>query len=85
MNAVAPQAAEAPRITVTRGRASQAELAAVVAVLLAAWAAQAAQAAALADAAAAAGQPDLWADRSRTWFTLPHPGPGAWRASALPR
>jgi hypothetical protein len=75
-----------PVITVTRGRATDAELAAVTAVLFAVRSA----AALAADAAAAAfaGRPGSspWAESARPRpGTLPRPGRRAWRASALPR
>jgi hypothetical protein len=74
--------AQAPVITVVRGRPTRDELAAVVPVLLAAG-----SAAGAADAAApaVAARPAVWADRARAWRVLPCPGPHAWRASALPR
>jgi hypothetical protein len=68
-----------PVITVTRGEATSAELAAVLAVLLAA---RSAVAAGLRVEPARASR---WKEHSRTRGTLPRPGPHAWRASALPR
>jgi hypothetical protein len=78
-SAAPPAGTARPVITVSKGRATPAELAAVLAVLTA----YSAQAAAAAAAHPAAGS--LWAERSRDWFTLPRPGPRSWRASALPR
>jgi hypothetical protein len=66
-----------PVLTVSRGRATPAEVAAVVAVLLSVRA-----------AAAPAGEPAMasrWAEGSRTRAVFPRPGPHSWRASALPR
>jgi hypothetical protein len=78
--------AQAPVMTVVRGRPSPDELAAVVPVLLPVLLA-AGSAAEPADAAApaVAARPAVWADRARAWRVLPRPGPHAWRASALPR
>jgi Acyl-CoA carboxylase epsilon subunit len=83
VNAVdeAPAALDAPQspvVTVTRGSLTPAELAAVLAVLFAAGAARAAAAPEI------PAPPSAWAQRSRTRSPLPPPGPGAWRASALP-
>ena len=74
-----------PVITVSRGRATDAELAAVTAVLFAVR--SAAALAADAAAAAAARRPGpSWAESARPRpGTLPRPGRRAWRASALPR
>ncbi len=67
-----------PTCTVTRGNPSDEELAAVVALLT---------------AAAAGGSPEppddsgsgsAWSSHARRVGQAPHPGPGAWRASALP-
>jgi hypothetical protein len=69
-----------PVITVTRGLATQAEIAAVVAVLLSAWT-PAAPAAPVAESA----RPSRWTEGFRTRAALPRPGPHSWRASALPR
>jgi len=65
-----------PLLRVVRGEPSDEELAAVTAVLLA--------------AAARAEEPpparrSAWADRSALMRRTPYPGPGAWRASAMPR
>ncbi|TVZ05595.1 acyl-CoA carboxylase subunit epsilon [Trebonia kvetii] len=92
MNAVngfaGPAGVEAlPVITVTRGRATDAELAAVTAVLFAVRSA-AALAADAAAAAAIARRPGSspWAESARPRpDTLPRPSRRAWRASALPR
>jgi Acyl-CoA carboxylase epsilon subunit len=70
--------AVSPVITITKGRATPAELAAVLAVL-------AARRAYVAEPAPPPAITPLWAERSRAWFTLPRPGPRSWRASALPR
>jgi hypothetical protein len=67
-----------PRITVTRGRPSPAELAAVLTLLLAAGQAPAA-------APAAAERPSGWARGARLRSVLPPSGPRAWRTSAQPR
>ncbi|WP_243718751.1 acyl-CoA carboxylase subunit epsilon [Actinomadura sp. KC06] len=76
-----------PFLQVVRGDAGPEEIAALVAVLTAR-----AQAAAARDGGAPEGtaRPSRWADRSRlvrgTFAAEPAPrGPGAWRASALPR
>ena len=94
MNAADPQAAAAARqdggeaspvpvITVTRGRATGAEIAAVTAVL---FAVRSAADAAAADAAQAERpRPSRWAESSRVRSWPSRPGPHAWRASALPR
>jgi hypothetical protein len=74
MTAVADTQAP-PLVTVTRGRATAAELAAVVAVLLAAGSA---------GTAAPPARPSAWANRARVRSQLPPFGPGAWRASSLP-
>jgi hypothetical protein len=68
-----------PAITVTRGRATRAEIAAIVAVLLSVR-----TPAAVAPAAESA-RPSRWAEGARTRTALPRPGPYSWRASALPR
>ena len=75
----AAQAGEPPVITVTRGSATPAELAAVVAVLLAV------RATAAGPPARPGSRTPGWAARGRTLTAFPHPGPGGWRASALPR
>jgi Acyl-CoA carboxylase epsilon subunit len=67
-----------PALRVVRGDATPEEIAALVAVLMA--------------RSGAAGAPDrpgrppvsAWADRSRQLRRPLHPGPGAWRRSALP-
>jgi len=65
-----------PVLRVVRGDATAEEIAALVAVLLSRPAAD--------DAEPAPSRP-AWADRSRALRRPPHPGPGAWRRSALPR
>ena len=70
---------EQQAITMTGGRATQAEIAAIVAVLLSA------RAAATPEPAAPAARPSRWAEGRRTRTALPRPGPHSWRASALPR
>jgi Acyl-CoA carboxylase epsilon subunit len=52
------------------------EIAALVAVLMAAQAAD--------DGAAPASSRSAWSDRPARLRMAPHPGPGAWRRSALP-
>jgi len=81
------QAPPVPLLAVTRGRPTDAELAAVSAVLLAAASAAAASAAAAAASARAARRPrpPLWAAGHGVRSTPPSPGPNAWHASALPR
>jgi hypothetical protein len=71
------QIAATPRIAVTRGQPSPAELAAVLAVLFAA---------AQVPAATPAGprRPSGWTRGSRLRSALPPSGPRAWHASALP-
>ncbi|KWX02426.1 acyl-CoA carboxylase subunit epsilon [Carbonactinospora thermoautotrophica] len=69
---------ETPFLRVVRGEPTAEELAAVVVVLQA-------RAAAAAGAAAPAEPPSAWRDRSRYVRRPLAPGPGAWRASALPR
>ncbi|QWF79348.1 acyl-CoA carboxylase subunit epsilon [Amycolatopsis sp. CA-230715] len=71
--------AETPRplLRVVRGTPDDAELAALTAVIAA--------------AASAGAEPEkprrrsAWADRSALVRAPHHPGPGAWRASGLPR
>ncbi|MFI0405093.1 acyl-CoA carboxylase epsilon subunit [Actinomadura sp. 3N508] len=77
-------AEDKPFLQVVRGDAGPDEIAALVAVLAAR-----AQAAAAPQGSEAA-RPSRWADRSRlvrgSFAAEPRPrGPGAWRASALPR
>jgi hypothetical protein len=69
-----------PVITVVRGKPTSAELAAAVAVLLAARGAGRAG-----GSATDAARRSLWAEHAPVRNQLPRPGPGAWRASALPR
>ena len=80
------QAPPVPVLAVTRGRPTDAELAAVTAMLLAAASAAVASAAAADAAARAARRPrhPLWAARSRTRTAFPRPGSDGWRASVLP-
>ncbi|MGH3153644.1 MAG: acyl-CoA carboxylase subunit epsilon [Streptosporangiaceae bacterium] len=68
--------AREPALRVIRGDATPEEIAALVAVLM---------------ARAASSEPDAqdqvrsaWSDRSRLVRRPLHPGPGAWRRSALP-
>ncbi len=68
-----------PVLRVVRGDATPEEIAAVVAVLLAR------SAASDAPPSSARPAPSAWADRSRLLRRPLHPGPGAWRRSALPR
>lgn len=71
--------AQPPVLRVVRGEPTDEELAAVVAVL-------AARASVTAAAAAAAARPvSHWRNRSRNIRPPQGKGPGAWRASALPR
>jgi Acyl-CoA carboxylase epsilon subunit len=69
-----------PVITVVHGRPTPTELAAVVAVLLASRGAGQAG-----GSAADGARRSLWAEPALVRNQLPRPGPGAWRASALPR
>jgi hypothetical protein len=62
---------------VIRGDASAEEIAAVVAVLMA-------RAAAVGEPEAPSPARSAWSDRSRLVRQPLHPGPGAWRRSALP-
>ena len=64
-----------PLLRVVRGEPSDEELAALTAVLLGAAAARAAD----------SPRRSAWADRSAGMRRPLYPGPGAWRASALPR
>jgi hypothetical protein len=69
--------AAAPLLRVVRGTPTPEELAAVVAVV-------SARASGGADPEPAPAP--VWNDRSaRLRAALPHPGPGAWKASGLPR
>ncbi|GAB3504920.1 acyl-CoA carboxylase subunit epsilon [Amycolatopsis cihanbeyliensis] len=69
----------APMLRVVRGNPDDVELAALTAVLAAATSSE--------------GSPgserkerrSRWADPAASMHRLPHPGPGAWRASAFPR
>jgi Acyl-CoA carboxylase epsilon subunit len=69
-----------PVLTVVHGKPTPAELAAVVAVLLAARGAGR-----TGGSATDAARRSLWAEHAPVRNQLPRPGPGAWRASALPR
>jgi Acyl-CoA carboxylase epsilon subunit len=66
-----------PVITVTRGLATQAEVAAIVAVLLSARTTAA--------PAAESARSSRWTEGFRTRAALPSPGPHSWRACARPR
>lgn len=83
MHNQSPGASDAPFVSVVRGQPTDAEMAALVSVL----AARAAAArAALADQhASARAARSAWSDRSRQLRQPLIAGPGAWRASALPR
>ena len=73
------EASAVPVVSVTRGKATPADLAAVLAVLLMARPVTS-------DAPAAEpGRSALWANHSRVRTALPRPGPHSWRATALPR
>lgn len=65
-----------PRLRVVSGDATPEEIAAIVAVLTAASGE---------DAAAPPTRRSLWTDSARVPGSRLSPGPGAWRASALPR
>ena len=80
-NTMSTVSAANPVIAVTKGHPTAAELAAVLAVLTA----RAGQVSEPGSVAGGAAPAPAWAERSRGWFTLPRPGPRAWRASALPR
>ncbi|MGW4483630.1 acyl-CoA carboxylase subunit epsilon [Amycolatopsis sp. NPDC004368] len=67
-----------PLLRVVRGNPDDAELAALTAVV-------AAVAASSGSAPAAPRRTSWWTDRATRLGTLPQPGDGAWRASALPR
>ena len=75
-----PARADPPALSIVSGNPPPAETAAVLVVLTA-----------VASAAAAGTQPDpgahrsVWSDRSRLLRPAVSAGPGAWRASALPR
>jgi Acyl-CoA carboxylase epsilon subunit len=68
--------APVPLLAVTRGTPTAEELAAVVVALASRPAARA--------SGGRGGRPSEWAARTRTLRATVHPGPGAWRASALP-
>ena len=68
--------APSPVLRVIRGDATPEEIAAVVAVLLSRAAADA--------PSPARPAPSAWADRSRLLRRPVHPGPDAWRRTALP-
>jgi len=80
MTAPALDEKPAPVITVLRGQPTPAELAAVMAVLLAVRGAASA-----AGPATGAARRSWWAQRASVRTDFPRPGPGGWRASALPR
>jgi hypothetical protein len=65
-----------PRLRVVRGDARPEEIAALVTVLLATRAGE--------DGAAPAPARSAWSDPAPRLRVPPHPGPGAWRRSALP-
>ncbi|WP_129667887.1 acyl-CoA carboxylase subunit epsilon [Phytoactinopolyspora endophytica] len=67
-----------PLVRVVKGEPTDEELAALTAVV-------SAKAAAAASADTESEQPSTWAAYWRTVRTPLRPGPGAWRASALPR
>ena len=67
-----------PLLRVVRGEPSDEELAALTAVVLAV-------AAARSEAEPSQASRSAWTDRSALVRRTPHPGPGAWRASALAR
>jgi hypothetical protein len=69
---------ERPLLRVVRGDPDDAELAALTAVV-------ASLASGEAPGEDSATPPSRWADRSALVRAPLHPGPGAWRASALPR
>jgi Acyl-CoA carboxylase epsilon subunit len=69
--------AREPVLRVIRGDASAEEIAALVAVLMA-------RAAAVGEPEAPAPARSAWSERSRLVRQPLHPGPGAWRRSALP-
>ena len=68
-------------LRIVRGEASDEELAALTVVV----AGLAGTASANARAREPAAPRSVWADPAGRLRTCPHPGPGAWRASALPR
>jgi hypothetical protein len=70
----ADRAGREPALRVVRGDATAAEIAALVAVLLSRPGEE---------GPTAVGR-SAWADRSRQLRRPLHPGPGAWRRSALP-
>ena len=75
-------ASAVPVLTVARGAATPAELAAVLAVLLPVL--LAGRSTAPAGLLAARPQSSRWAEQSRARVTFPRTGPHAWRASARP-
>jgi hypothetical protein len=81
------RSSEQPTLRVIRGDATPEEIAAVVAVLLSRRTAglEAADRDRAPDRAAAAPRPSTWSDRPGLLRRPLHPGPGAWRRSALPR
>jgi len=73
-----------PVLRVIRGDATPEEIAAVVAALLSRAAASHAPPPSDADAPPPRPAPSAWSDRSRLLRRPVHPGPDAWRRSALP-
>ncbi|MCU1684139.1 MAG: acetyl/propionyl-CoA carboxylase, epsilon subunit [Amycolatopsis sp.] len=67
-----------PVLRIVRGNPDDAELAALAAVV-------AAVASSSRPAPTKPAKRSWWSDRSRSVRQPPHPGQGAWRASALPR
>jgi Acyl-CoA carboxylase epsilon subunit len=79
----APRAEREPLLAIVAGQPTAEETAAVTAVL-AALASPAAGPAASGGAPAGDGRRSAWADRERMLRPPVRPGPGAWRAWALP-
>jgi Acyl-CoA carboxylase epsilon subunit len=67
-----------PLLRVVRGSPSDEELAALTAVVLAV-------AARGGETRSSVARPSAWSEKSALMRRTPYPGPGAWRASALPR
>lgn len=74
---VSPASSAAAHLRIVRGDASDEEIAALTAVLSAA--------AGAAEEPAPTAPRSSWADPAHRLRVPLHPGPGAWRASALPR
>jgi hypothetical protein len=74
---------DVPRLRVVRGRATEEETAAVVTVLMARLASRE-RAAAAARSRGAQQARSAWCDKSSLLRSPVTPGPGAWRASAMP-